>query len=64
LIRAARGFSMMSKAGTHATGASPNAAQPTRALQRIQVEQSSTSEMPPPPPSPQHSPPPAPSMWD
>jgi hypothetical protein len=68
LIRAGRGYSMMSKAGSHAAGASPNPVQPTQALQRIQVEQSSTSEMPPPPPSqpssPATSPPPASSMWD
>ena len=63
LIRAARGFSMMQKAGSHAPGAS---AQPTHpaTLQRIQVEHSSTNEMPLPPPSPQPSPPPASSMWD
>ena len=64
LIRAARGFSMMSKAGSHAPGTSTSSAQPTQALQRIQVEHSSTNEMPPPPPSPQASPPPASSMWD
>jgi hypothetical protein len=32
-------------------------------MQRIQVEHSSTNDMPPPPPSPQPSPPPS-SMWD
>jgi hypothetical protein len=60
LIRAGRGFSMMSKAGSPASG---QPAQPTHALQRIQVEHSSTSETPPPPPTPQPSPP-ASSMWD
>jgi uncharacterized membrane protein len=64
LIRAARGFSMMQKAGSHAPGASVPSAQPTQGLQRIQVEHASTSEMPPPPPTPQPSPPPASSMWD
>jgi uncharacterized membrane protein len=65
LIRAARGFSMMSKAGSHAPGASGKPAQPAHAMQRIQVEHASTNEMPPPPPAPQpSSAPPASSMWD
>jgi uncharacterized membrane protein len=64
LIRAGRGFSMMSKAGSPGPGTSAQPAQPTQTLQRIQVEHSSTNDMPAPPPSPQPSPPPASSMWD
>jgi hypothetical protein len=65
LIRAGRGFSMMSKAGSPAPGTSaqPGPITQQAPMQRIKVEHSSTNEMPPPPPSPQPSPPPS-SMWD
>ncbi len=63
LIRAGRGFSMMSKAGSSTPWTSAQSAQQSQ-MQRIQVEHSSTNEMPPPPPSPPTSPPPSSSMWD
>ncbi len=64
LIRAGRGYSMMSKAGSHAPGTNAQRAQPPQTLQRIQVEHSSADELPPPPPTSHPSPPPSSSMWD
>ena len=64
LIRAGRGFSMMSKAGPPAPGTGAQQAQPPQTLQRIQVEHSSANELPPPPPTSHPSAPPPSSMWD